>query len=674
MKSRSQILLSITRLPALAALFLTQVLASAATVYKPFTPGHYVFSSAPDFNTQDLPTFLNATAANGDKVFRGVQRSYYWKDMEPTYHAWDFSKIEAELALIPAGQKLVIQFSFKAWDPAGGAWAFPDYIHNNPAGIYGDPHATPSGSGPGYYINSTTGNHYPFLWNQNVQNRMKEMLAALGAQYDDDPRIECINMCESATGGATSGLNLVEDDEYGDAIVALFIGMKTAFPDTRVIQYANFPKSQLPKYAYNCLLYNVGWGGPDIVQSDVVNNPDSAPSLVGSDGSPGTYAFYWDYWNFSGVHSALYQGSTYDLTIGNRAVKGAAVQNMDYTWTPQGFANNYLNATQALHVNYLFWQAQFDSSHNTQIIDFVRTKVESDGPAGGVNQYIPGDTTAPGNVTVTQATAANNQVSFTWTNPGAVDYEGVQICRSTTDPLVGPSSGVVKWAGAPQTTWVDTTVVAGQHYFYRFYAYDHQTPANFATGVSAQILTTFVSEGINDGWVLESGENTNVGGSLNSTGTGTSALTIGDDASKRQYKSILSFDTSSLPDNATIVSATLKMKRGTITNNPSSFGAIWVDVHTYGISSNTALETGDFAANTTVTKAATMTYPASNGTWSTGSLNSAGLNAVNRIGRTQFRVYFNLDDDNDAQADFIGFYSGDASAAGDRPVLEIKYR
>lgn len=561
---------------AVVAFLLSYALASATSPYKQFTPGHYVFSGAPNFTDQPIATYLAATATNGSKVFRGVQRTYYWRDMEPTFHAYDFSKIDAELAQIPSGQKLIIQFSFKSWTAGGGDWAFPTYIHDNPAGIYGDPYGSPAGSGVGYYVNPASGNHYPFIWNQYVQNRMKEMLQALGDRYDSNVQVECINMCESATGGATP--TLVTDDVYGDAIVTLFVAMRNAFPTTQVIQYANFPKSQQVKYAYNCLANNVGWGGPDVVQDDVVNNPGAAPSLVGTDTSPGTYAFYWDAWNYSGVHSATFNGSTYDLTIGNHVVKGSAVQNMDYTWS-QGFANNYLNATQALHLNYMFWQAQWTTGtdHNPDIIAFVKGKVDANGAAGGLNETL-------------------------------------------------------------------------------------------------EVTTTFVSEGTYDGWVLESGENTNVGGSLNSTSTATNALMIGDDASKKQYKSILSFDTSSLPDGATILSATLKLKRGTISNNPSGLGAIRVDVQTYGINSNIALENGDFQAATTVSQAATLSYPSSNGTWSTGALNAAGRGAVNKVGRTQFRVYFAVDDDNDAQADYLGFYSGDATATADRPTLEITYQ
>ena len=45
---------------------------------------------------------------------------------------------------------------------------------------------------------------------------------------------------------------------------------------------------------------------------------------------------------------------------------------------------------------------------------------------------------------------------------------------------------------------------------------------------------------------------------------------------------------------------------------------------------------------------------------------------INRAGITQLRLRFQLDDDNDAVADLIRFYSGNAIAAN-RPVLVIEY-
>ncbi|MCQ3939413.1 MAG: hypothetical protein DPW18_20570, partial [Chloroflexi bacterium] len=59
-------------------------------------------------------------------------------------------------------------------------------------------------------------------------------------------------------------------------------------------------------------------------------------------------------------------------------------------------------------------------------------------------------------------------------------------------------------------------------------------------------------------------------------------------------------------------------------------------------------------------------------TWYSASLNNAGRVYINRTGTTQFRIYFVLDDNNDFGADFMRFYSGDASAAR-RPRLIVEY-
>jgi hypothetical protein len=186
---------------------------------------------------------------------------------------------------------------------------------------------------------------------------------------------------------------------------------------------------------------------------------------------------------------------------------------------------------------------------------------------------------------------------------------------------------------------------------------------------------TFTSGAAVDGWVLESGETTNVGGSINATAGTTSALRVGDDNKDKQYKTVVSFDTSSIPDGATIVSATVRLLRGTVsgTNPFTTHGACWVDVRTGGFSGLAALETGDFQAAATVVQAASLSSAAANGTWSEGSLNAAGLAAINKTGTTQLRVYFNLDDNDDTGNDFIGYYSGEATSAN-RPQLVVTYQ
>jgi peptidase M28-like protein/Big-like domain-containing protein len=195
-------------------------------------------------------------------------------------------------------------------------------------------------------------------------------------------------------------------------------------------------------------------------------------------------------------------------------------------------------------------------------------------------------------------------------------------------------------------------------------------------GVGSPTTVTFTSVASQDGYVLESSETSGLGGSGSSTSSTSSGLRVGDDASRRQYKTFVSFNTSSIPDGATIVSAKLRLLRGTSagTNPFSTFGTCWVDVQGgSGFSGSTTLQTGDFQASAAAVQAASMSNAASNGTWSEGDLNAAGLAAIDKTGTTQLRVYFNLDDDNDSTADYIGYYPGDNAQAANRPQLVVTY-
>jgi bacillolysin len=107
---------------------------------------------------------------------------------------------------------------------------------------------------------------------------------------------------------------------------------------------------------------------------------------------------------------------------------------------------------------------------------------------------------------------------------------------------------------------------------------------------------TLTSIGELDNWILESTETSGVGGKLNK---GAATLNIGDDKANRQYRAILSFDTSSLsslPEGAEITSVTLQFKyagkKGTLPF--STHGKLLVDAKIGSFSNNPALQKGDF--------------------------------------------------------------------------------
>ena len=185
---------------------------------------------------------------------------------------------------------------------------------------------------------------------------------------------------------------------------------------------------------------------------------------------------------------------------------------------------------------------------------------------------------------------------------------------------------------------------------------------------SLPITQTFVSSALPDGWLLESTEISNKGGKLNTTAT---TLNVGDDAANKQYRDILSFDTTTLPEGAVITKITLNLKKAGVVGggNPiNTFKGFMVEIRK-GEFGTAALELADFKAP---------------GHWALGpskpvlvsgwySLDLTAAYAwINTDGSTQIRLRFKLDDNNNFIANYLKLYSGNANPA-DQPQLIIEY-
>jgi hypothetical protein len=200
------------------------------------------------------------------------------------------------------------------------------------------------------------------------------------------------------------------------------------------------------------------------------------------------------------------------------------------------------------------------------------------------------------------------------------------------------------------------------------------TTGDFTSGevytVDKTQTATIPSTAAQDGWILESTETSGVGGKLNK---GATTLRLGDDAANRQYRAILSFDTSSLPEGADITSVTLTFKyagkSGTLPFN--THGKLLADIHMEAFKNNPALQLGDFKAGASRKNVLAFTKNKVNN-WYSQSLDPLDFQFINTAGVTQFRLRFKLDDNNDFGADFLKIYSGDANEAN-RPQLIVEY-
>jgi hypothetical protein len=249
--------------------------------------------------------------------------------------------------------------------------------------------------------------------------------------------------------------------------------------------------------------------------------------------------------------------------------------------------------------------------------------------------------------------AGSQTATLTPDAPLTADTTYAAIVKGETDP----SGGVKDLAGnalAADDSWSFTTAAAQQQ----------------------PVQVTLISIASEDGWVRESSENSNVGGSFAAGGGGRAGLRVGDDNGDRQYMTIVSFDTSAIPVGATIQSAKLRLRRGTVngTNPFGTYGQCLVDVADLGgFGGNPALAAGDFEAPAAVVAAAALTNAPSNNSWSEGNLDANGLAAIDTAGTTQLRVYFELDDNDDGGNDYIGYYAANNGTAANRPQLVIDY-
>ncbi|HNK62466.1 MAG TPA: Ig-like domain-containing protein [Anaerolineales bacterium] len=183
---------------------------------------------------------------------------------------------------------------------------------------------------------------------------------------------------------------------------------------------------------------------------------------------------------------------------------------------------------------------------------------------------------------------------------------------------------------------------------------------------------TFISVAPYDGWVKESGENSNTGLSINSYQLG---LPVGDDSQNQQYRSILHFETGFLPDNTVILSATVRVKRAGIVGNDDPFvthGQMVADMKKGYFGTSPAMQSVDFQGPSSANKVGTfITNPVQK--WYRIILDPSFFQYVGLSTSTQFRLRFLIDDDNNLIDNFFRAFSGNAHGINNRPQFIIEY-
>lgn len=182
----------------------------------------------------------------------------------------------------------------------------------------------------------------------------------------------------------------------------------------------------------------------------------------------------------------------------------------------------------------------------------------------------------------------------------------------------------------------------------------------------------------NDGRVTEYHWTSGVGGVADAASTTTP---VGDTASRQQHQLMLSFDTSSVPADATIVSAELQLFLTSRIGTPSSLGPLVVDMRnpfidatSYRYGSSDVVQPEDFQVYSPFQGVATLTLPALTNQYTAALLNPTGLMAINKGGTTQMKVHYTLEDNGNALSDTASFATGNFGATSPaRPRLTVTY-
>jgi len=192
-------------------------------------------------------------------------------------------------------------------------------------------------------------------------------------------------------------------------------------------------------------------------------------------------------------------------------------------------------------------------------------------------------------------------------------------------------------------------------------AIGHPTPGD----VLILNQAAFLSIAKQDGYIWESTETSNMGLRVNSSGY----LRVGDDNSDRQYRAILSFNTSSLPDTSVIISAMVRIKRANTMGDPWFGGPQKADIRKTFFGASAGLFPEDFQTVSSMNGVVVFSHIGFDvNHW----IKSVAFPYINNKGLTQFRLRFMQDDNDNMSADYYEFFSGDAQTSL-RPQLIIYY-
>ena len=283
------------------------------------------------------------------------------------------------------------------------------------------------------------------------------------------------------------------------------------------------------------------------------------------------------------------------------------------------------------------------------------------------------------------AVAGTNSITMTATT--ATDENGVEYYfKNVTLPTHNST-----WQPSP--TYVDTELQPGTEYTYQVKARDlspnkNETQYSAAASAVAQgsldaieVEDIFIPVPVQDARLWDDGSGTGIG--FDRDDSNYKALRLGDYNTNQSYRIMLGFDTSSLPTDAQIISAKVRLTCGA-KEGTSPFdgwgGTCAIDIASPYFGSSEDIENADWHNSADAYNVAQFTTdPGPENPIISTDFNDQGKSLINTYGTTQLRVYFTVARSVNNRSDFLGFYSAEEEGPSDpcepdrRPQLIIRY-
>ncbi len=223
----------------------TELAEEPQTATRKFNPGHYISMNRYD-KQSDMVNALKPGVA-------GIQKRYYWKQLETSYGVYDFSLVLSDLDILAAqGSRLVVFIEDKTFN---GEIPTPDYLQAD------------------YTLKNRNRGYTAKRWDPYVITRFKALIAEMGRQLDKHPALEGIAIQESSLSLDNTILNAngYTPEKYRDGLIDVLTSAAGDFPTSQVFWYMNFfaqHQSYIRNIAYAVAKAGVTVGGPDVLPGE----------------------------------------------------------------------------------------------------------------------------------------------------------------------------------------------------------------------------------------------------------------------------------------------------------------------------------------------------------------------------------------------------------------------